>query len=60
MRGEGIESVNPNLKEQPKGEASGSGFMAAEERKVVVGERRGETPLGRLVAMQKIDGRLLI
>ena len=31
-----------------RGEAS----VAAEERKVVVGERRGETPLGRLVAMQ--------
>ena len=41
-----------------EGEASG-GFcaVAAEERKVVVGERRGETPLGRLVAMQKIIGR---
>ena len=57
MRGKGIESVNPNLREQQKGEASG-GFLAvaAEERKVVVGERRGETPLGRLVAMQKIGG----
>ena len=41
-----------------EGEAS-DGFLAvaAEERKVVVGERRGETPLGRLVAMQKIIGR---
>ena len=59
MRGERIESVNPNLREEQKGEASGGGFMAAEERKVVVGERRSGTP-GRLVAMQKIDGRLLI
>ena len=55
MRGEEVESVNQNLREQQKGEAGGGGFMAAEERKVVVGERRGETPLGRLVAMQRID-----